>query len=145
MLPIAVVEEIARLVGEGNLSQRKIAARLGVSRGVVSEIASGRRGMHGREPELSTSAVNPQGPAVRCAGCGYRVYLPCQICKARRLALSRNLLRIFREEKTVSGLAGRIERPGAGTTFELRKRGDRSPAGSAFPSPGGLRRRSRAS
>ena len=40
MLPLSVVEEIRRLLDEGRYSQRKIAARLQVSRGSVNAIAS---------------------------------------------------------------------------------------------------------
>jgi len=51
MLALAVVEEIERLLQEGTLSQRKIARRLNVSRGTVAAIASGQRGLYGREAE----------------------------------------------------------------------------------------------
>ena len=72
MLPLATVQEIRRLLDEGQLSQRKIAAQLGVSRGTVGAIASGRRGMFGREPDtdhpdlcsldLPPSAAPPVAP-----------------------------------------------------------------------------------
>ncbi len=78
MLSCELVQEIRRLLCEGELSQRKIAARLGVSHGIVGAIASGRRGAD----EASRSRAAGRYP-VRCRRCGYRVYLPCLICKTR--------------------------------------------------------------
>jgi hypothetical protein len=79
-----LVREIYRLLCEGQLSQRQIAARLGVSRGTVGAIASGRRGLKGKVGEggASHAHVARCGP-VRCCVCGYRVYKPCRICLAR--------------------------------------------------------------
>jgi Helix-turn-helix len=95
MLPAALVNEIDRLVHEGNLSQRKIAAHVGVSRGTVSAIANGRRGLYGKEPPdvhaPRTASLSP----MRCPDCGYRVYLPCLICSARRHTEIQILLRVF--------------------------------------------------
>lgn len=79
MLPLAKVQEIRRLLNEGQLSQRKIAAKLGVSRGTVGALATGRRGDYGREP---TEAEPTAGPPRRCATCGMLVYLPCVYCRA---------------------------------------------------------------
>lgn len=84
MLATAVVQEIDRLLKEGQLSHRKIAARLGVSRGTVNAIASGRRGLHGMDPsDGRCGAGRASSPPMRCPGCGYRVYEPCLICRAR--------------------------------------------------------------
>lgn len=84
MLAKSLVEKINRLLSEGSLSQRQIAAKLRVSRGTVSAIAGGRRGLYGREvgddEELS---LQPTSPPERCPCCGYRVYLPCLICSSR--------------------------------------------------------------
>jgi len=83
MLPLSVVQEIERHLREGRLSQRKIAARLGVSRATVGDIASGRRGSHGRESDLLQMDDPGQLPPQRCSACGYLVFLPCVICQAR--------------------------------------------------------------
>jgi len=85
MLPLTVVQEVRRLLDEDDLSQRKIAAKLGISRGTVDAIASGRRGIYGREPDREQSdlpclELTPQ----RCHGCGARVYMPCVLCRARQ-------------------------------------------------------------
>lgn len=85
MLTLSVVEEIGRLLAEGKLSQRKIAARLGVSRGTVGAIASGRRSLYGKEPH--TDDPEPtlfQSAPERCHHCGYVVHMPCLICRTRR-------------------------------------------------------------
>jgi hypothetical protein len=85
MLSTALVHEIDRLLKEGELSHRKIAARLGVSRGVIGAIANGRRGLYGKEPlNEDRHSLTPTAPATRCCRCGYRVYLPCLICEARK-------------------------------------------------------------
>jgi hypothetical protein len=84
MLAISVVEEIQRLLDEGKLSQRKIAARLGVGRGTVGAIASGQRGLYGRETDPDgPHPLVPQAPPERCPQCGFLVYTPCMICSTR--------------------------------------------------------------
>ncbi len=80
MLSLYLVEEICRLLEEGDLSQRKIAKKLGVSRGTVSALATGRRGAYGREPK--DDAPETLGPPERCPGCGMLVVLPCVYCRA---------------------------------------------------------------
>ena len=98
MLPVALVNEIDRLLRVGNLSQRKIAARLGVSRGVVSAIASGQRGLHGKETDRPHFPLHNARVPARCPNCGYRVYLPCLICKARSHHRSHLLIQILAAE-----------------------------------------------
>jgi hypothetical protein len=83
MLPIALVHEIDSLLKEGTLSQRKIAEHLGVSRGLVSAIATRRRGLYGHDPLAKHSPLVPTSPPTRCPQCGYRVYLPCLVCRTR--------------------------------------------------------------
>lgn len=90
MLALSMVMEIDRLLQDGKLSQRQIAARLGVSRGSVAAIANGRRGLHGTEPPLDgIAAANSRARPERCPHCGYRVQLPCQICLTRIYEASR--------------------------------------------------------
>src|SRR3954447_16016661 len=95
MLPIALVNEIDSLVHEGTLSHRKIAARLGVSRGVVSAIANGRRGLYGQDPFANYSPLAPTSSPARCPICGYRVYLPCLVCRSREHHQRQIVLRIL--------------------------------------------------
>lgn len=83
MLPTALVHEIDRLVRDGKLSQRQIATHLNVSRGIVSAIARGRRGLYGKDPLDDDSPLAPTSPPVRCPHCGYRVYEPCIVCRTR--------------------------------------------------------------
>lgn len=81
MLPIEVVAEVQRLLECGQHSQRQIALLVGVSRGTVHAIATGKRGLHGREGSPATQPV--EAVPERCPGCGTRVYLPCILCRAR--------------------------------------------------------------
>lgn len=95
MLPTALVHEIDRLVREGKLSQRQIAAHLNVSRGTISAIARGRRGLYGKDPLDDKSPLVPALPPMRCPHCGYRVYLPCIVCRTRTHRQRQILLRIL--------------------------------------------------
>ncbi len=93
-MPLVVVEEIRRLLDEAELSQRKIADKLGVSRGTVGAISNGQRGIYGREhdphePDLCNLNLPPE----RCPGCGGMVYVPCLLCRARRYAKRHKRLR----------------------------------------------------
>ncbi len=94
MLPLAVVEEVHRLLQEGKLSQRKIAAKLGVSRGVVGAIASGKRGIFGSEAKPDDLGVfNTNALPERCLGCGATVYKPCVLCQTRQFVRRQETLR----------------------------------------------------
>jgi hypothetical protein len=84
MLPSAVIHEIDRLLRDGELSHRKISTMLGVSRGTISAMANGRRGLYGKEPNDMRLSLTPTAPPARCEHCGYRVYLPCLVCSARQ-------------------------------------------------------------
>ena len=84
MLRLATVEEIQRLLAAGQTSQRKIAKQMGVSRGTVAAIASGRRGIYGREPNSAENELCCfDAPPERCPGCGAMVYMPCLLCRTR--------------------------------------------------------------
>ena len=85
MLATPLIHEIDRLLQQGELSHRKIAARLQVSRGTVSAIANGRRGLHGKDAEPGgDSARVVTSPPTRCPRCGYRIYEPCLVCCTRQ-------------------------------------------------------------
>jgi len=95
MLPLATIQRIDRLLRDGKVSQRKIARQVGVSRGTVAAVASGRRGLYGKEPEDEASrSLAPQSPPKRCPGCGFLVYMPCLVCRARGHRRQRKMLRI---------------------------------------------------
>ena len=86
MLPTTLVLEIRRLLDLGELSQRAIAQQVGVSRGIVAEMASGRRGDHGVEPEQQSPITSPNRELtipIRCPACGGLVYAPCRLCRAQ--------------------------------------------------------------
>ena len=97
MIAAGVVEEIRNLLRAGELSQRKIARRVGVSRGTVNAISRGKR------PDYSTrrrSADEPTflaGPPRRCPGCGGMVRMPCLACRIRAIAKKRHQRRGFHD------------------------------------------------
>jgi hypothetical protein len=84
MIASTVVQQIRHLLEEGDLSQRKIARRLGVSRGTVNAIAQGRRPDYAAaDGGRSEDVFSPTVPPRRCPGCGGMVYMPCLLCHIR--------------------------------------------------------------
>ena len=84
MFPNAVILEIRSLLDEGEFSHRAIAEKVGVSRGVVNNIAGGRRGLRKhREDYARQNLERPQVAPQRCQCCGGLVYKPCLLCRAR--------------------------------------------------------------
>jgi hypothetical protein len=100
MLPLSIVEEIDRLLKAGQLSQRKIAASLRVSRGTVSAIANGRRALFGRTPEQEIESQLVDFPAERCPKCGFFVHPPCLVCRTREYRHGRRVLAALAAERT---------------------------------------------
>ncbi|MHC4398617.1 MAG: hypothetical protein ACYTG0_02955 [Planctomycetota bacterium] len=100
MIAPLVVKEIERLLADGELSQRKIAHVTGVSRGTVGAIASGKRRDYVTPPaDEEADSQRPTGPPQRCAECGGMVYMPCRLCRLRKLVgESRAALRSPRSE-----------------------------------------------
>jgi len=88
MIAQSIIDEVRLLLAEGELSQRKIAARLGISRGTVYAIASGRRRDRRRPADAGggTGHCDSSGPPQRCPGCGGLVYMPCRLCRLRAAA-----------------------------------------------------------
>jgi transcriptional regulator with XRE-family HTH domain len=86
MLAEAVVEQIRDLLAVGELSQRKIARRLGVSRGSVNAISQDRRPDYARSARAAGQHFpQPEGVPRRCPGCGGMVQMPCLLCYVRAL------------------------------------------------------------
>ena len=84
MIAPKIVAEIRRLLDLKTHSQRRIAALLGVSRGTVAAIASGRRATTCRRTQCDDDPAEPSGPPARCPGCGGLVYMPCLLCRLRK-------------------------------------------------------------
>jgi IS30 family transposase len=84
MIAATVIDEIYRMLAERRLSQRKIAERLGVSRGTVNAVARGRRQNYRvhRQPRES-GFQPPSGRYTRCPSCGGMVQKPCLLCYVR--------------------------------------------------------------
>ena len=109
MLSLALVDEIDRLLQDGRLSQREIAARLRVGRGTVNAIANGRRGLYGKGPVAADPTPSIHGlPPERCPRCGFKVYLPCLVCRTREYREVRRLQRAL--AATHSGTPGKRRR-----------------------------------
>lgn len=85
MIEAARVQEVKRLLAEGALSQRRIAGRAGVSRGMVAAIAQGKRPDYESRQRTRIDEDQPLGPVRRCPGCGGRVQMPCLLCRVRKM------------------------------------------------------------
>ena len=85
MLETAVVEQVQQLLAAG-LSQREAARKVGVSRGSVHAIATGKRTLRENPSRDADEAelVTPRGPWQRCPQCGGRVMMPCLACQIRQ-------------------------------------------------------------
>ncbi len=103
MLPLVVVEKVRRMLDERKMSHRKIADKLGISRGTVGAIASGRRGVYGREPgQKSPTLCCLELPPERCSGCGATVYLPCVLCSVRKYQARQNRIQSISMQRRVA-------------------------------------------
>ncbi len=86
MIPLWKVHAIAVLLAEDALSQRAIAKRLQVGRGVVAGIANGTRPDYNALRRAAAPAPpTAEQPWQRCPQCGAMVQLPCLACHTRRL------------------------------------------------------------
>ena len=85
MIADSLVSEIRDLLGQGELSQRAIARRFGVSHGTVNAIALGKRRGRSRRPASHDRFIPPTGQPVRCPGCGGLTQMPCLVCYLRSL------------------------------------------------------------
>ncbi|HTQ37536.1 MAG TPA: helix-turn-helix domain-containing protein [Pirellulales bacterium] len=83
MLSLAKVDEVRRLLARGNISQRQIARDLGISRGSVAAIASGKRPNY--PVTIPNEDIDCSLPPIRCQGCGGLVHAPCRLCRVRSL------------------------------------------------------------
>jgi len=102
MIAPEVVDRIRRMLDQGEVSQRGIARRLGVSRGTVNAIALGRRPDSGalrRREEDEIPA--PSGPPRRCPECGALVLMPCVACRVRAIRVRRHPSRQTRARTAV--------------------------------------------
>jgi transcriptional regulator with XRE-family HTH domain len=82
----AIVDQVRDLLAAGAISQRKIAQRVGVSRGMVNAIARGKRPDYAARQAVSEADFTPpSGPPVRCPQCGGMVQMPCLVCYVRAI------------------------------------------------------------
>jgi hypothetical protein len=86
MIPLWKVHAIEALLAEDVLSQRAIAKRLQVGRGVVAGIANGTRPDYKTLRQAAAPGPPPaEQPWQRCPQCGAMVQLPCLACRTRRV------------------------------------------------------------
>ena len=109
MLDPEKVAAVKRLVAEGGRPQRKIARMVGVSRGSVQAIATGRRPDYEThrlaEKRLQEAAeVLGTSPPERCPDCGGMACMPCRACHL----------------KATHNVASTPPEPGNLSTLELR-------------------------
>ena len=103
MLAMGIVQQVERLLADGKLSQRKIAQAVGVSRGTISAIAAGKRPAYASRLLDCVGESDPRGPIERCPTCGGRAYMPCRLCRVRKVqakeeAMLKELRRRAREQ-----------------------------------------------
>ena len=90
MIAPEIIREIQRLLERGELSQRKIATKTGVSRGTVNSVANGSRAdRDARRRQHSAGFDPPHGLPRRCPSCGRLVQMPCLACRLQKLATKR--------------------------------------------------------
>ena len=89
MIAPEVIGEIERLLECGQLSNRGIAAQVGVSRGTVNAVANGQYARRRKESQRPDDFDFPHGPPRRCPACGRLVQMPCLACRVQKLALRR--------------------------------------------------------
>ncbi len=84
MLAETIVDRVCQLLAAGQMSQRKIARAMGISRGTVGSLAKGHRPHPRRTAWMDDDLFRPQGPPTRCRSCGGMVFLPCLLCRMRK-------------------------------------------------------------
>ena len=107
MITPAKVKEIEILLHAGRLSQRRIARVTGISRATVGAIAAGKRPDYEERRQLRRLELEelPLGPPERCAGCGGLVYMPCRLCRVRKIkAQEQAALSFYRKRKREAAL-----------------------------------------
>ena len=107
MISQAKVQEAELLLAEGKLSQRKIARLVGSSRASVASIADGSRPDYEALRRERGADLEPLGPVERCPECGGKVYMPCRLCRIRRLKAEERAAR----NRKIEQVALRIGRP----------------------------------
>jgi len=83
MLSPQVAAEIRSRLADGQISQRALARELGVSRGTIGVIATGKRPQ--RPSKTDESLLFGVGDRHRCDGCGATVRGTCLACYLRSL------------------------------------------------------------
>jgi len=83
MIHCDIIAEARRLLVDG-ASYRAVARRLGISRGTVWMIATGKRGNYPARDKAPEPGIDSSLPKSRCPECGGMVEIPCVVCRTRR-------------------------------------------------------------
>ncbi len=133
MLAPWLVEQVKQLLAEGRHSQRQVARIVGVSRGTVHAIATGKRRDRPAPKPSGFPGQEPPGPVERCAGCGAVVETPCRLCRVRRLLAEGRLQRLPGKPEGRLGLELREEH--RRRYEQVRRRRQTSAQAAQEPSP----------
>jgi hypothetical protein len=128
MIAAKVVTEICRLLDLKTHSQRHIAKLLGVSRGTVGAIASGKRPVTPLPEPCDEDTDERSGPPARCPDCGGLVYMPCLLCRLREQRARRIVRNVF------EGLLTLALRPEHRERYEEVRASRRLPARNTYSS-----------
>ena len=78
---------VARKMLKSGVSGRRVARDLGISRGVVLRISTGKRPdyseIRGRREDLLRPPFDESSVPVRCPTCGAKVHTPCLACSLK--------------------------------------------------------------
>lgn len=81
-----LIRRILTLLAEKHYSQRMIAKILGVSRGLVSSVASRKQTLlRHHVVDVEHTFQFPHGKPQRCPSCGVLVQMPCLACQIRQM------------------------------------------------------------
>jgi len=102
MIPLWKVQVIQSMLADDRISQREIARRLHVGRGVVAGIANGTRpDYRASQQDAESAESSPEQPVQRCGRCGAMVQLPCLACRTRSIMAGSQRLHVGRDNRAL--------------------------------------------
>jgi transcriptional regulator with XRE-family HTH domain len=133
MIEPAKIKEVERLLATSQYSQRKIAKLTGVSRAIISDIATGKRpDYEARRAARKEMEKGFGGPPRRCPTCGALVYMPCQLCRVREISEHRRVVMRLRnsqhQEESNTALLSKLLRDPSARSNAARTRLERRSA-----------------
>jgi len=112
------IREAELMLVRGKMSQREVAKRTGLSRGLISLIARGKRTIQVKTVDPDLLPESEHNLPVRCLGCGAMVCMPCLLCHLKKLAArNRPVMRSYPNVQTTPAMTNAQYSPG--TTIHL--------------------------